>query len=267
MTQTNFRIRSQALATAFRRLLSFAFISLGLSSSTFAWAGAQVTAVHGIDLTPVALRPAPSAAVLASDPFEPINRVVFRINGQIDQQVILPAARFYVDTVPGPLREGFSNMLLNLEEVVSLLNQLLQGKPSKAATSFARFAINSSVGLIGFFDVATRAGLYHETEDLGQTFAVWGLPSGPYIVLPLLGPSTLRDASARILFQPFTPIRQFEPVETRYALIAGSLLSSRAELLEASRASGLLVIDRYLFARDAFLQRRRNQIYDGEPPE
>jgi phospholipid-binding lipoprotein MlaA len=213
------------------------------------------------------IRPPDSAAVLASDPFEPINRMVFDFNEHLDRQLIRPVARVYIKAVPRPLREGFSNMLLNLDDLVSLLNQLLQGKPSKAATSFARFVLNSSVGIIGFFDVASESGLYHETEDLGQTFAVWGVPSGPYLVLPLFGPSTLRDATARVLFQPFTPIRQVKPIETRYALITTGLLSARAEFLEASQSSGLLVIDRYLFARDAFLQRRRNQIYDGEPPE
>jgi phospholipid-binding lipoprotein MlaA len=156
---------------------------------------------------------------------------------------------------------------LNLDDLVSFLNQLLQAKPSKAAVSLARFIFNSSFGIVGFFDIASEAGLYHESEDLGQTFAVWGVPSGPYVVLPLFGPSTFRDASARVLFQPFAPIRQIKPSETRYGLIAAGLLSARAELLEVSQSSGLLVIDRYLFARDAFLQRRRNQIYDGEPPE
>ncbi|NDA92932.1 MAG: VacJ family lipoprotein [Betaproteobacteria bacterium] len=212
-------------------------------------------------------RPADSAAVLASDPFEPMNRMVFDFNEQLDRQLIRPAAKAYIKAVPRPLREGLSNMLLNLDDLVSLVNQLLQGKPSKAAISLARFLVNSSIGVIGFFDVATESGLYHETEDLGQTFAVWGVPSGPYLVLPLFGPSTLRDATARVLFQPFIPLRQITPLETRYALITTGLLSARAEFLEASQSSGLLVIDRYLFARDAFLQRRRNQIYDGEPPE
>lgn len=212
-------------------------------------------------------KPAESAAVLASDPFEPVNRLVFGFNEQLDRRLIRPVARVYLETLPGPLRDGFSNMLLNLDDLVSSLNQLLQAKPSKAAVSLARFIFNSSFGIVGFFDIASEAGLYHEGEDLGQTFAVWGVPSGPYVVLPLFGPSTFRDASARVLFQPFAPIRQIKPSETRYSLIAAGLLSARAELLEVSQSSGLLVIDRYLFARDAFLQRRRNQIYDGEPPE
>lgn len=212
-------------------------------------------------------KPAESAAVLASDPFEPVNRLVFGFNEQLDRRLIRPVARVYLETLPAPLRDGFSNMLLNLDDLVSSLNQLLQAKPSKAAVSLARFIFNSSFGIVGFFDIASEAGLYHEGEDLGQTFAVWGVPSGPYVVLPLFGPSTFRDASARVLFQPFAPIRQIKPSETRYSLIAAGLLSARAELLEVSQSSGLLVIDRYLFARDAFLQRRRNQIYDGEPPE
>lgn len=254
-------------ALPFRYVLRCFVLCVGLFSGTSAWAASQVIAGDMFSRTFTAFRPAESAAVLASDPFEPINRAVFRVNEQIDRQLILPVARVYIDTVPSPLRDGFSNMLLNLDDLVSLINQLLQGKPSKAAVSLARFVLNSSVGIVGFFDPASEAGLYHETEDLGQTFAFWGLPSGPYIVLPLFGPSTLRDASARILFQPFIPIRQVRPMETRYALLAGGLLSARAELFEASQASGLVVFDRYLFARDAFLQRRRNQIYDGEPPE
>lgn len=213
------------------------------------------------------IRPAESAAVLASDPLESINRAVFGFNDQLDRRFVKPIASAYLNTVPRPLREGFGNMLLNLDDLVSLVNQLLQGKPSKAAVSLARFIVNSSIGIVGFFDVATESGLYHETEDLGQTFAVWGMPSGPYLVLPLLGPSTVRDASARVLFQPFSPIRQINPSQTRYVLIAGSVVSGRAELLEASQSSGLLMIDRYLFARDAFLQRRRSLIFDGDPPE
>lgn len=233
-------------------------------------AGGNELAAHANELAVEPLsffKPADSAAVLASDPFEPVNRLVFRFNEQLDRRLIRPVARVYLQTLPGPLRDGFSNMLLNLDDLVSFLNQLLQAKPSKAAVSLARFIFNSSFGIVGFFDIASEAGLYHESEDLGQTFAVWGVPSGPYVVLPLFGPSTFRDASARVLFQPFAPIRQIKPSETRYGLIAAGLLSARAELLEVSQSSGLLVIDRYLFARDAFLQRRRNQIYDGEPPE
>ena len=233
-------------------------------------AGGNELAAHANELAVEPLsffKPADSAAVLASDPFEPVNRLVFGFNEQLDRRLIRPVARVYLQTLPGPLRDGFSNMLLNLDDLVSFLNQLLQAKPSKAAVSLARFIFNSSFGIVGFFDIASEAGLYHESEDLGQTFAVWGVPSGPYVVLPLFGPSTFRDASARVLFQPFAPIRQIKPSETRYGLIAAGLLSARAELLEVSQSSGLLVIDRYLFARDAFLQRRRNQIYDGEPPE
>ncbi|MFM7502299.1 MAG: VacJ family lipoprotein [Betaproteobacteria bacterium] len=229
-----------------------------------------VEQIGGVELAVEPLsffKPAESAAVLASDPFEPVNRLVFGFNEQLDRRLIRPVARVYLETLPAPLRDGFSNMLLNLDDLVSSLNQLLQAKPSKAAVSLARFIFNSSFGIVGFFDIASEAGLYHESEDLGQTFAVWGVPSGPYLVLPLFGPSTFRDASARVLFQPFAPIRRIKPSETRYSLIAAGLLSARAELLEVSQSSGLLVIDRYLFARDAFLQRRRNQIYDGEPPE
>ncbi|NDH34507.1 MAG: VacJ family lipoprotein [Betaproteobacteria bacterium] len=264
------------------RWLKLWLCALALCLTQIAWAQVQGLNAQEVDLAHPALVPGPgdlaveplsgfhppdSAAVLASDPFEAMNRQVFDFNEGLDRRLLRPAARVYINTVPRPLRDGFSNMLLNLDDAVSLVNQLLQGKPAKAATSLVRFLFNSSLGLAGFFDIASEAGLYHESEDLGQSFAVWGVPSGPYVVLPLFGPSTLRDASARIIFQPFAPIRQISPSQTRYGLITAGLLASRAELLEASDASGLVVIDRYLFARDAFLQRRRNQIYDGEPPE
>lgn len=213
------------------------------------------------------LRPAPSAAVLAGDPFEPVNRSIFDFNERVDRAVIRPLAEAFVETVPAPVRDGISSFLTNLDDAVSALNHALQGKPVKAASSLARVVLNSTLGIAGLRDPATAMGFVHETEDLGQTLAVWGLPSGPYLVLPLLGPSTVRDVGARIAFLPYTPIRQINPSELRYTLIASGVLSARAELLQASRAAQLVVFDRYLFARDSFLQRRRSQIYDGEPPD
>jgi phospholipid-binding lipoprotein MlaA len=213
------------------------------------------------------LRPAPSAAVLAGDPFESVNRSIFEFNERVDRAVIRPLAEAYVETVPTPIREGISNVLTNFDDAVSALNHALQGKPVKAASSLARVVLNSTVGIAGLRDPATTMGFVREAEDLGQTLAVWGFPSGPYLVLPFLGPSTVLDAGARIAFFPYTPIRQINPSGLRYALIASGVLTTRAELLQTSRAAQLVVFDRYLFARDGFLQRRRNQIYDGDPPD
>lgn len=224
---------------------------------------AQPTGASSDQLLPTA----PSAALLASDPFESLNRRIFDFNERVDSAVIRPLAEAYLETIPAPIREGLSNFLTNLDDAVSTINHALQGKPVKAASSLARVFLNTTIGIAGLRDPATEMGFAHETEDLGQTLAVWGLPSGPYLVLPLLGPSTLRDAGARIAFFPYTPIRQINPGSLRYSLIASGVLSARAEFLLASRAANLVVLDKYLFARDSFLQRRRNQIYDGEPPD
>jgi len=213
------------------------------------------------------LRPPPEAAVLASDPFESVNRSIFGFNERLDRAVVRPLAEAYVEVIPVPVRDGLSNFLANLDDAVSALNHALQGKPVKAASSFARVVLNSTVGIAGLRDPATGLGLARESEDLGQTLAVWGLPSGPYLVLPFFGPATLRDAAARVAFFPYTPVRQIDPSGVRYGLITAGVLSARAEFLQASRAAGLVVFDPYLFARDGYLQRRRNQIFDGEPPE
>jgi len=244
-------------------MLCFARLLFILLGAWYSLAQAQSSGTSPEQL----LRPAPSAAVLAGDPFESVNRSIFDFNERVDRAVIRPLAEAYVDTVPTPIRDGISNVLTNFDDAVSALNHALQGKPVKAASSLARVVLNSTLGIAGLRDPATTMGFVREAEDLGQTLAVWGLPSGPYLVLPLLGPSTVRDTAARIAFFPYTPIRQINPSGLRYSLIASGVLTARAELLQASRAAQLIVFDRYLFTRDGFLQRRRNQIYDGEPPD
>ncbi|MGM0412168.1 MAG: MlaA family lipoprotein, partial [Pseudomonadota bacterium] len=201
------------------------------------------------------------------DPLEPYNRAVYRFNRTADEWVLAPAARGYVAITPDPVDTGVTNVFRNLEDVGNLVNNALQGKMDRAVSDLGRIGFNTTAGLLGVFDVATPLGFERHDEDFGQTLGWWGVPAGPYFVLPLLGPSTVRDTAGRggdYFVSPY----DYLTLTTRqaYALYAVRAVDFRASLLGTDRLLDQASFDPYAFQRDAWLQRRRNQVYDGEPP-
>lgn len=195
------------------------------------------------------------------DPWEPFNRRVFAFNEFVDRYFLKPVAKGYQWVAPEPVEDGVSNVFANLGDINIALNNLLQAKFKHAAVDSGRFLLNSTVGLVGIFDVASRVGLAKHEEDFGQTLGYWGLDSGPYVVLPFLGPRTVRDGFGSIADGYADPVMYTESVSARNSLYGLRLISGRARLLEAERVvSG----DRYTFLRDAYLQRREFLVKDGE---
>jgi phospholipid-binding lipoprotein MlaA len=201
------------------------------------------------------------------DPFENYNRGMFAFNDGVDRAIFKPAATMYRAVTPAPVRTGVSNFLGNLEDVWSFVNSLLQGKPQAAAQTFVRFNVNTFLGLGGVLDIASEARIDRQREDFGQTLGVWGVPSGPYLVLPLLGPSTVRDTVGLPVDMAADLISNIDHVPTRNAAKVVDLLDTRAALLRAGDTLEEAALDKYSFTRDAFLQRRRSAVYDGDPPD
>ena len=197
-----------------------------------------------------------------ADPLEGYNRVMFSFNDKADRWVLKPVAKGYRYVTPDFFERGVSRMFSNLGEVRNVVNDLLQGKVGQAGNDGGRLLINSTIGIAGFFDVARHAGLEKsDGEDFGQTFGVWGVGEGAYVVLPFLGPSTLRDAPSLLLDSVFNPIAEVDNVPTRNQLYGARVVSVRADLLETEK---LIKGDKYTFIRDVYLQRRQFLVNDGE---
>lgn len=196
------------------------------------------------------------------DPWEPVNRVVFSFNDTVDRFTLKPLARVYDTVTPDVVDDGVSNFFANLAEPKNLVNNTLQGKFRDAGVDTARFLFNTTLGLGGVFDVATRMGLQRNDEDLGQTIGSWGVASGPYVVLPLLGPSTVRDGLARVpeSMAGYTYPGEIDHVPTRNVAFGTDLVDTRAALLSQER---LITGDRYRFIRNAYLQNREYKVSDG----
>ncbi len=197
------------------------------------------------------------------DPWESMNRKVYKFNDFADRNFVKPAARTY-QKIPDPVRFSIDNVYGNLSDVGDAVNNLLQGKVGDSAKDVARVLINTSVGIGGLFDPASRMGLPDHDEDFAQTLATWGVPKGPYLVIPILGPCTLRDAFARPVNNRLDPLIYLHPVNHRNITYGARLLHERADLLVAEE---VMFGDRYLFLRDAYLQRREFLEKDGEIDE
>ncbi len=203
------------------------------------------------------------------DPWEPMNRTVFKFNETVDKAVLKPVAKAYRVVTPNFVRVGVTNFFSNIHDVSIFVNDIFQGKGQRAVAGFGRVVINSTFGLGGLIDVAGAAGNRKQNEDFGQTLGWYGVGPGPYWTLPLLGPSTVRDAGGRVVDSFFTPttyvINQFD---VSLGLSAIEAVNLRSNLLDTERVlEEAGAIDRYSFLRDAFLQRREILIYDGNPPK
>jgi len=207
------------------------------------------------------------------DPLEPFNRAMFSFNENVDSAVIKPVAKAYVAVTPTPVRTWVSNFFGNLQDPWIAFNNLLQGKPVDAITDFMRFVFNSTLGIGGLLDIASEAGLPKHDEDFGQTLGVWGVKEGPFMVLPLLGPRTLRDAAALPLdsmaespwtLPPGNPV--VHDAGVRYGLSGLKLIDGRARLLGLERTLDEGTLDKYRYARDFYLQQRRFKVNDGNVP-
>ena len=214
------------------------------------------------------------AAVLLSacgtnpkDPLEPFNRASFALNRTLDK-VAAPVARAYVKVTPSPVRTGISNFFSNLGDLNSSVNCLLQTKVQCSAENLLRFGFNSVFGIFGLLDIAGEAGIPRTREDFGQTLGYYGVPPGAYIMLPVGGPATVRDLFAeRVSGRYVDPLKKWDSPSGKSALGLLASVNGRAGLLQTSRVLDEIALDPYTFLRDAHLQRRRNAVYDGNPPE
>ncbi len=202
------------------------------------------------------------------DPLEPFNRVVYKLNDGLDKVVMKPVATVYKTVLPQFVRTGVTNFYNNLYDVLTALNNLLQGKVGDAVSDVGRIVINTTVGLAGFIDVATEVGLEKHKEDFGQTLGRWGIASGPYLQIPFFGPSSFRDGVGAAVDFRLDPIRLIwrNHMRTRNLVWGLYFINLRANLLDSTKILDEAALDPYEFQRDAYLQRRRNLVYDGNPP-
>jgi len=213
------------------------------------------------------------ASAPPEDPLEPFNRSMFSFNEKLDNAVLKPVAKGYVTVTPAPVRTWVSNFFGNLQDPWIGINNLLQGKPAAALNDIMRFVFNTTLGIGGLLDIASEAGMPKHDEDFGQTLGVWGVKEGPFVVLPLFGPRTLRDAAAMPLDMaaesPWTlpygnPIVHDE--KARYGLSGLKMIDARARLLGVERTLDEGTLDKYRYARDFYLQQRRFKVHDGNLP-
>ena len=218
-------------------------------------------------LAALALSGCASTNAPPADPLEGLNRGTYAFNDTLDRAVLKPVAKGYQTITPQFVRSGVSNAFMNIGEVATAFNSLLQGKPANAASDVGRFLVNSTLGVLGLFDVATPMGLEKHDEDFGQTLGTWGVGSGPFLVIPLMGPSTLRDATGRFVDSPLGWYRHVDHIPTRNSAFAVEIVDVRSHLLGAGDTLDEAALDKYQFLRDAYLQRRLRAVYDGKVPQ
>ena len=201
------------------------------------------------------------------DPLESFNRAMYDFNDGVDRALLKPLAEGYVAVVPPAVNKGITNFFNNLSDIRSAANNLLQLKIKRSISDLGRFAVNSTLGVLGFMDVASNMDMPRYDEDFGQTLGVWGFEPGPFIVLPLLGPSSARDTVGTVVDWYADPLTYVQNDAWRWSLKGLRLVDTRADLLNASRVLDEAALDPYAFVRDAYLQKRRSEVYDGNPPE
>jgi len=213
-----------------------------------------------------AATPAAASADNPADPWENWNRKVYAFNDRLDAAVVRPVAEAYRDNVPQLVRTGVSNVLGNIGDAWSAVNHILQGKFGTGIEMTARVVTNTLAGFGGILDPATEFRLVKRPEDFGQTLGKWGLASGPYVVLPLFGPSTVRDAAGFIVDRQVSPSTLPPTWKGQLSVASVELMDARTGLLGATQLLDQVALDKYSFVRDAYLSRRRDALYDGAPP-
>lgn len=201
------------------------------------------------------------------DPLESVNRSIFTFNDAVDRAVLKPVATVYRDVLPQWMRKGVTNFFGNLEDVWSVVNNGLQGRGKEMGDSIGRVMVNTTIGLLGVVDVASDLEIERHTADFGLTLGRWGVSPGPYLVLPLLGPHTLREVVALPVDRAGNLVNSVTDEGTRTGLTVTKVVDIRANLLRAGEVMDEAALDKYTFYRDAYLQRQRNRQYDGNPPE
>lgn len=205
----------------------------------------------------------PATSRHPADPWESYNRSVFEFNERVDRYVLKPVAEGYVAVTPEVIRDGISRFFANLADVRNALNNLLQGRPLEAGSDLLRVVVNTTLGVAGFVDVASEMGLVKHDEDFGQTLGVWGVASGPYFVLPFLGPSTIRDTAGFVADVYIHPVTHIEDDSARWGLRGLYIVDARANLLKAEEVIGGAFYDRYAALRNAYLKRRESLVRNG----
>jgi len=200
------------------------------------------------------------------DPFEPWNRAMYQVHEAVDGAVIKPIAEGYVRSAPEPVRTSVSNFFGNIDDLFSGINHVLQGKKERAGDDFGRVLLNSTFGIAGLFDPASEMGITKDKTDFGITFGKWGAPQGPYIFVPLFGPTTVRDGTGWLVRIYASPIGYIDDVRLRNSLFGLNYLDTRAQLLGAEGVLEAAALDKYRYLRNAYLRARRYQVYDGKPP-
>jgi phospholipid-binding lipoprotein MlaA len=201
------------------------------------------------------------------DPFESVNRKIYAFNEDFDKAILIPFAKGYRKHIPRPLRLAVYNFFSNTAEGRNFINSLFQGKIHNAVDSFSRLFINTTLGIGGLIDIATLSGLERHVEDIGQTLAVWGFGFGPYIVIPIIGPSSGRDLFGLYSYFTYTdPLGYLDDRTARFSILVLDMIDTRSRYLRASSVFGFASVDPYLFARESYFQQRLDFIYDGLPP-
>jgi phospholipid-binding lipoprotein MlaA len=200
------------------------------------------------------------------DPIEGFNRAMYGFNDAVDTALIRPVAQGYDAVLPSPVRTGVTNFFGNIADLLIGVNNLLQGKPDQAVSDLGRVLVNSTIGILGVIDWATDMGMEKHEEDFGQTFGRWGVGDGAYVVLPIFGPRTVRDTAGLIVDVAADPVGHIDHIPTRNVLLALRTIDIRADLLPADNVIEEAALDKYSYIRDGYLQARRSQIHDGNPP-
>jgi phospholipid-binding lipoprotein MlaA len=207
-----------------------------------------------------------AAAPSRVDPFEPMNRAMYEFHDTVDTAIVKPAIQAYIDVVPDLVRTGVSNFFNNIDDLISAINGALQGKPEKFGDDLGRVLLNTAFGLGGIFDLASMVGIERGNEDFGQTFGVWGFPQGPYLFVPFFGPTTVRDGTGFLVRVAIGPAGYIPDVPVRNVIYGMGAVDARAQVQGAGKLVDAAALDRYLFIRNAYLQRRRYLVFDGKPP-
>jgi phospholipid-binding lipoprotein MlaA len=200
------------------------------------------------------------------DPFEPWNRAMYTVHTAIDDAVVKPIAEGYVKVTPQPIRQGVSNFFGNIDDFFSGINDVLQGNGFRAGDAFGRVLLNTTFGIGGIFDLASMMGINKDPNDFGLTFGKWGAPQGPYLFVPLFGPTTVRDGAGWIVRAYAAPTLYIRDVALRNSLWGLGYVDTRAQLLNAENVLDAAALDKYLYLRNAYLRSRRYQLYEGKPP-